>query len=262
MSELSQYTSMVFVDGENLTIRGQEFARERSIDLIRGRWWERDTFLWLPGVEADLTGHALQPSYQPGLQRSERTHYYTAVAADDEKLVATRLAVRDLGFEPNVFKKVKGVRSKGVDVTLTAELVAHAYRESYGVAYLIAGDGDYAPMVEEAKRAGRIVVVSFFERHGLNPELRIAADRFIDLSGLFVDSWLGALEDAALETRVDELWETLGFTPSQATVSEAAPDLNDTQVNLVLQKMWNRKNAKERHERVFGTPSGDTDGDS
>jgi uncharacterized LabA/DUF88 family protein len=261
VADLANYTSMVFVDGENLTIRGQEFAKERGIDLIRGRWWEPNRFLWLPGTEADLIANVLQPSLQGFPNRSERAHYYTAVAADEENLAATRLAVRDLGFEPNVFKK-KGGRSKGVDVTLTAELVAHAYRETYGVAYLIAGDGDYAPMVEEAKRAGRFVVVSFFERHGLSPELRIAADRFVDLSGPFVDAWLGANEDAVLDKLVDELYKTHGFVTGHREIEELTPDLDDLTRNTVLNKMWNRKTASERHELTFGTGDGDSDGDT
>ena len=111
-----------------------------------------------------------------------RSYYYTSVQGDDEKLNATRLALRDLGFEPNVFKKVKGTPSKGVDVSLTTDVVSLAYRGAYDVAYLIAGDGDYVPLVEEVKRAGARVVVAFFENHGLNNELRVVADDFVDLT--------------------------------------------------------------------------------
>jgi uncharacterized LabA/DUF88 family protein len=126
--------------------------------------------------------------------RAERAYYYTAVVGDERKLTRTRLAIRNLGFEPNVFKKAKGTKSKGVDVSLTTALVGHAHRASYQVAYLLAGDGDYVPMVEEAKRAGRRVVVAFFEKHGLNPQLRIAADHFIDLSDSFEKAWLSEHE--------------------------------------------------------------------
>jgi uncharacterized LabA/DUF88 family protein len=99
--------------------------------------------------------------------RARRAYYYTGVVGDERKLRKARLAIRELGFEPNVFKKPKGTKSKGVDVSLTTAVVSHAYRRGYDVAFLIAGDGDYVPMVEEAKRAGTRVVVAFFEKHGL-----------------------------------------------------------------------------------------------
>src|ERR1043166_8903059 len=150
---------MIFVDGENFTIRGQEFAKANGLDLIQGQYWERDTFLWLPNQ------HAEKPAFAGGSYwlrhtgvtdaRAERSYYYTAVVGDDQRMLETQLAIRELGFEPNVFKKAKGTKSKGVDVSLTTAVVSHAYRHSFDVAYLLAGDGDYAPMVEEVKRAGR-----------------------------------------------------------------------------------------------------------
>jgi uncharacterized LabA/DUF88 family protein len=155
MLDFSELRTMVFVDGENFTIRGQEFAKQASIDLIRGPYWERDTFLWLPGDRGDVpvfTGGAVVARHEGRDVRAERAHYYTAVTGDDEALETARLAVRELGFDPHVFKKVKGTRSKGVDVSLTTDVIAHAYRGAYEVAYLIAGDGDYAPMVEETGR--------------------------------------------------------------------------------------------------------------
>jgi hypothetical protein len=80
-----------------------------------------------------------------------------------------------------VFTKQRGGEpSKGVDVTLTTALVSHAYRDDYDVAFLICGDGDYVPVVEEIKHAGKRVVVVFFgEKFGLNletptPDMRCA----------------------------------------------------------------------------------------
>jgi uncharacterized LabA/DUF88 family protein len=183
---------MIFVDGENLTIRGQDLAKARGINLIHGKYWEPETFLWFPhmhGEYPEFSSTAWMAQHQGADIRAQRAYYYTAIVGDERKLRKTRLAIRDLGFDPNVFKKAKGTKSKGVDVSLTTALVSHAYRGSYDVAYLLAGDGDYVPMVEEAKRAGRRIVVAFFEKHGLNPELRIAADHFIDLSDRMERAW-------------------------------------------------------------------------
>jgi len=44
---------MLFVDGENLTIRGQKLcAAQPGLDLIEGANYKRDCFLWFPGAEA------------------------------------------------------------------------------------------------------------------------------------------------------------------------------------------------------------------
>lgn len=197
---------MIFVDGENFTIRGQDLAKAAGITLIHGKYWEPDTFLWFPNMHGEFptfSGTAWNAQHGGADIRAQRSYYYTAIAGDERKLRKTRLAIRELGFEPNVFKKVKGTKSKGVDVSLTTALVSHAYRHSYEVAYLLAGDGDYVPMVEEAKRAGRRVVVAFFEKHGLNPELRIAADHFIDLTDP-LERWWKAEHDGIAKRRENE----------------------------------------------------------
>ena len=67
------------------------------------------------------------------------------------------------------------------------------------MAVLIAGDGDYVPLVEAVKRMGLHVVVGFFERNGLNPELRIAADDFVDITDHFVKAW-----ESEMRRRVQE----------------------------------------------------------
>jgi uncharacterized LabA/DUF88 family protein len=193
MADFAEYPHMIFVDGENFTIRGQDFAKKSKLPLVRGEWWEPDTFLWIPDIHGEYPLFSdsawIAQAHRSADIRAQRSYYYTAVIGDERRLRKARLAIRSLGFEPNVFKKAKGTQSKGVDVTLTSDFVSHAYRNSYEVAYLVAGDGDYVPMVNEAKRAGKRVVVAFFENHGLNDELRIAADHFIDLSKSFRDHW-------------------------------------------------------------------------
>jgi hypothetical protein len=38
---------MLFVDGENLTIRGQDFASANSLKLSEGPYYKKDAFLWM-----------------------------------------------------------------------------------------------------------------------------------------------------------------------------------------------------------------------
>jgi hypothetical protein len=47
---------------------------------------------------------------------------------------------------------------------------------------LVAGDGDYLPLIEEVKRLWKLVYVWFFEA-GLHPSIRLVADHFADLTG-------------------------------------------------------------------------------
>lgn len=187
------HRNMVFVDGENFTIRGQEYAKKNGVVLEKGEFWEENVFLWMPGWPSDLPAYARDRWDRESVtRRSERAYYYTSVPGGNERTVKkARLALRALDFEPVVFKKQRGGEpSKGVDVTLTTALVSHAYRDDYDVAFLICGEGDYVPVVEEIKRAGkRVIVVFFSEKYGLNLDLRIAADRYIDIGHDLLSSW-------------------------------------------------------------------------
>jgi uncharacterized LabA/DUF88 family protein len=56
---------------------------------------------------------------------------------------------------------------------------------------LVAGDGDYVPLVREVKRLGKIVCIAFFSepKHGLSPELRVESDYFFPLEEKFRPAW-------------------------------------------------------------------------
>lgn len=56
----------------------------------------------------------------------------------------------------------------------------HAYRDNYDILYLITGDGDFKPLIEEVIRTGKQVYVAALS-NGLNPVLKLAADVFVDL---------------------------------------------------------------------------------
>jgi hypothetical protein len=157
---------MRFVDGENLTIQGQKLAQSPNTELAEGRHYRRDRFLWF--TEQEDPRYAVQGDWTFLRLRSwaERAYYYTTVQGSDEDLQSTRQALRELGFEPCVFKKPKGQKAKGVDISLTKDMLCHAFRDNY------------CPLVEELKRLGRIVIVEFFEGEGLSKELRLAADDF------------------------------------------------------------------------------------
>jgi uncharacterized LabA/DUF88 family protein len=192
---------MLFVDGENLAIRAAKVAAEHGITLTEGREYRKDVFVWLPGVPATLA--LAQPAKGNSLEwYAIRAHYYTSLVGDESKIREVRKSIRKLGFQPHVFKKPsQDKKTKGVDITLTKDLLVNGFQNNYDVAVLMAGDGDYVPVVEELKRMGRTVYVVFFHEDvaGLNNDLRWSSDKFFTLSGAFKKYWIAAQEQESSE---------------------------------------------------------------
>jgi uncharacterized LabA/DUF88 family protein len=178
---------MLFVDGENLAIRWQRVSEAKDLSLKEGEYFLKNVFAWPPtlrGTAKLAVGHIdLQP-------HAIRAYYYTSVVGDTDKQNEVKDALQHLGFNPVVYKKnAQSDKAKGVDIALTKDVLRHAFRDHYDVALLVAGDGDYVPVVEEVKSLGKVVYVSFFEKEGLNPELRRAADFFFDITSTFLGQW-------------------------------------------------------------------------
>src|SRR5579872_5122143 len=136
---------MLFVDGENLTIRGQKIAETSGITLIEGHEYKRDTYVWFPGFDGlRKLGNSL-----PDLEYSPiRSSYYTSLKGSHDGINEVRDALRALKFSPYVFKKEREeVKAKGVDIALTKDMLSHAFLNNYQTAVLMAGDGDYIPLI-------------------------------------------------------------------------------------------------------------------
>jgi hypothetical protein len=183
---------MCFVDGENLTARGQKFARDHGLQLDEGPCYLRDVFLWFPDLDV-LDVVLCGPGYSVGHHMPVRSYYYTSLRGDLVKQQDTREKLRHLKFQPEVFARGKDdTKSKGLDLTIARDILSHGFRDNYDVMVLVAGDGDYVPLLEEVKRLGKICVVAFFEAEGLNPELRLVADYFIGIDEWFLSKWKGS----------------------------------------------------------------------
>lgn len=179
---------MSFVDGENLTIRRQELAATKGIALRAGDHYQKDVFLWFPGVSGRANLFPEPPlKFQP---IAIRAHYYTSVIGDDTKMTAVRESLWKLGFQPEVFKRDSQTkRSKGVDIALTTDFLWNAFQNNYDVAVLFAGDGDYVPMVNAVKRLGKVVYLAFLHESGLSPALRLASDESFRIDEFFRRQW-------------------------------------------------------------------------
>jgi uncharacterized LabA/DUF88 family protein len=197
---------MMFVDGENITIRGQEILSLQKITPVASRAFRKNTFLWTPMPVApnvlhpdwNNKPHALRP-------RAERCFYYTSIQGDADKVAMVQAELRHLNFTPRVFKKPISQRTKGVDIMLTKDLLSNAFLDNYDVALLLTGDADYVPVIEEIQRLGKSVVVLFYE----DPSVRIssdllnACDGFAGLDELLLSQWSYAdhhLGDAMRDT--------------------------------------------------------------
>jgi uncharacterized LabA/DUF88 family protein len=193
---------MGFVDGENLTIRGQKCLDEEHVlpaANAEPTLYQKDTFVWFPG----LFGVDMVVRYEDlpeHMQRfAIRSYYYTTVVGDEPKVQSVRENLWQLGFQPEVFRKPKRqIKAKGVDIALTKDMLSNAYFGNYDIALLYAGDGDYVPLVEEVKRLGKLVYTLFFEKW-THDELRLASDGFVDIEERFIELWQARLGRQSLE---------------------------------------------------------------
>jgi NYN domain len=191
---------MLFVDGENFTIRGQNVMSNAKTQTPDSDYWRKNAFLWFQGLDSSLLASqvfsmAMREPESGGLfpnlqQRPERAYYYASTRGDERDRDAVTKALWDLGFTPKVFKRPAddSRKSKAVDIAFATDVLTHAFYGHYDVAVLVAGDEDYVPLVDEVKRQGRRVVVAFFtgEESGLSQRLRLAADTFLDLTDVML----------------------------------------------------------------------------
>ena len=182
--------SILFVDGENLTMRFQEMvaAGRTPHDSVVHR---PDTFVWHPRI---------MRNYEGELQGVARVCYYTSVVGDDQRVVEVKQEIAGMEFVsvlsgpdgaisgrivPIVFKKsAKSKKTRNVDIQVVIDVMRFAFADEVQRVYLASGDGDYLPLINEVMRRGKQVEVLALSS-GLNPALRYSADRFYLLDEVF-----------------------------------------------------------------------------
>lgn len=197
---------MVFVDGENLVTRYQAMLDEGWTPRQEGVTFDKDVLVWEPN------------SVFMGLHVVLRATYYTYVQGSPESVAGVAQKIKDLNFcnyrpagtsfghlpntlTPCVFSKPKGRKAKGVDIQLTVDILTHAYQDNCDTIYLMSGDGDYVPVLEEVQRLGKQVFISAFSS-GLNPKLRLMADSFQHLDAYYLQE---AMEGRTPEAIAEKL---------------------------------------------------------
>ena len=183
---------MVFADGENIVIRYQKMrknGREPNSDVQH----MPNVFAWHPW--------AVRPDFHHVI----RATYYTSATGDENTIADIDENIRSLEFrqyqhpQPDarmarqlgnklsslVLKRTKRQeKSKGIDIQMTVDILVNSYRNNLDTVYIITGDGDFVPVLEEVKRLGKRIYVAAFSS-GLNRNIRALADEFVDLDTCF-----------------------------------------------------------------------------
>lgn len=175
---------MVFIDGENTVLRYQAL-RTKGFEPRGDVVHEPDIYVW----KKEAISHAGHEIIRATL--------YTSLVGDNDRMdeVASQIKKCDFNtysysYKPNnltpcIFKKNrKEDKAKGVDIKMTIDILHHLYNDNFDAAYLITGDGDYAPVIDEVIRNGKNVFLAAFS-DGLNSRLPFLADKFFDLDQIF-----------------------------------------------------------------------------
>jgi len=109
-----------------------------------------------------------------------RQYWFASYKGDDSFKLKYCKELRKFHFEPMLFKKKNG-KEKGVDISLTMNVLTNAFNRNYDIAYIIAGDEDYLGLVREAKRYGTLIHGAFFNE-GLSEGLELEFDNFYKLN--------------------------------------------------------------------------------
>jgi uncharacterized LabA/DUF88 family protein len=192
---------MGFADGENLVTRYQQMLADGR-RARTGTSFVRDLLVWHPQIT------------QQFLSDIVRLSYYQTVVGDEAKLEDAQQQISAVRYEyspgnqtegftyrgslhPTIFKKEsRSARTKSVDINLAVDVLRHAADPRIDVVFVLSGDGDFLPLLQEVSRNGKQVWLAAFSS-GLNRRLRYVADEFIDLDEVFFSRKVGAKSNAA-----------------------------------------------------------------
>ena len=179
--------AMMFVDGENLTLRYQAMLADGSYEPLDETHYIPDYFVWHPNI-APIS-----------LLEFTRVSYYTSIVGDDTTLSEARAKIAKATYSrrtpngfanyqivPFVFKKLaQSQKTKSVDINIAIDVMRHAHSNEIDVIFIVSGDGDFLPLARETMRLGKQVIIGALTS-GLNSELVFTADRFVELDRLLL----------------------------------------------------------------------------
>ncbi|MDP3297084.1 MAG: NYN domain-containing protein [Thermodesulfovibrionia bacterium] len=181
--------TIIFADGENLVMRYQAMIAagakpHKKIHHIP------DSFVWHPDITTWSCFELI------------RVWYYTSVIGDINKIQDIENQIGNIDYDyhydpdstipkataqivPRVYKKSsKSQKTRNVDINIIIDVMRHSYSRDIDLIYILSGDGDYLPLINEAMKQGKRVFVSAFSS-GLNKQLSYSVDTFTLLDELF-----------------------------------------------------------------------------
>jgi uncharacterized LabA/DUF88 family protein len=186
--------TLIFVDGENLTLRYQELLRDGHSPAAENVHLP-DVFIWSQRV--------LEAAYW----NLKRISYYTSVAGDDPKVREVRNRIGQTQFTcktgivsgplsagpvtrtgqlmPFVRKRSARSRKQSIcDIQLAVDVMRACYRDHAKIIWVFTGDGDFLSLFEEVAHSGKTIYASAFSS-GLNEDIPYVVDEFVPLDQYF-----------------------------------------------------------------------------
>ena len=177
---------MIFVDGENLSIRYKNKLKKKNSQVEDHVHHEENVYVWSDYLTRYNSTNNRKYKTDCSIIRS---YYYTCAKADEPKIQQYQDDLIGCGItDPRVFKKRNRNRSKRVDITLSTDMLTHSFHGNYDIAVLVAGDEDYVPLVQEVKRSGKQVALWFFKDDGLSSDLKRECDSFLEIDYFLCNS--------------------------------------------------------------------------
>lgn len=173
---------MVFVDAQNLINSANEHGirvdaiklkkKELSsgYDLIRAYWF--DSFPTEEQIERSEENEEMS-------DLSSKTGFFYKLDMSGYRVDANPLRWRD-----------DRLAEKGADINLATEMIAQGFNDSYEVATVVTGDGDFSRSIRYVQNQGKIVRIASFE-HSISRDFKKLADEYIELDSMVEEIKLG-----------------------------------------------------------------------
>ena len=161
----------VFVDNSNVLIEARRFAEMKRKTKAKLSWFVDNNY------EIDWGKYLYVLSEKDTRGLIEVPFLYGSRPPPDDTVWQR---IRDDGFDVKVFDRNIRNKEKGVDMELGMDVAALLYTAKEPKTIVIsAGDADYVPVIERAKKKGWTVEVWFWSNAAA--ELKKAASRFCPL---------------------------------------------------------------------------------
>ncbi len=180
-----------FCDGENLVMRFQAMVEAGAIpkkDVV----FEKDCFVWHDGITRWSMFDFI------------RINYYTSTTGDVPRVDKLKDTISNTGYEfsythdasapdasanlvPHVFHKPrKNIKARNADLQISIDVLRAANLPTLDMIFILSGDGDYIPLIQEAAKLGKEIWLASFSS-GLHPKLRHHVDVYCCLDDIFFE---------------------------------------------------------------------------